>query len=194
MYRAMCKPAPAPRAPVEIEVFLESITISWEEVFDPHSRYPIIGYVVRITPSPWNSIKTQGAAPYREVHCADVRCSIPGLEPGTTYDFQVAAVNEPCGVGEWSPKLVVATLHPAFVETDELFEVVSKILNTAAYSSQVCALLLQDEWTVDSLKSLKPDKMEGMLRRLGIKEGAIRSLCLGLTPTNPSVSNAMEIN
>jgi hypothetical protein len=193
IYRSVCKPVPAPRAPIEMEVFLESVTISWEEVSDPLSRYPITGYVVRVTPSGCNSTKTQQAAPSREVHCANTRCSIPGLEPGTMYDFQVAAVNEPCGVGEWSPKLQVATLHTAFVEIDELFQVVSKILNTAAYSAQVCTLLFQDEWTVDSLKSLNPEKLESMLRRLGIKEGAIRSLCLGLAPTAPSTSDAMEM-
>lgn len=182
----MCKPAPAPRAPVDINILMDNITISWDEVCDSLSRYPITGYVVRVTPRGIDSRKTKGGVSCYEVHCTETRCSFPGLEPGKMYSFQVAAVNEPCGVGEWSPELTISTLDTA-CETDELFEVVSEILNTPAYSAQVCALLFQEEWTVDSLKYLKPEKLENLLRRLGIKEGAVRSLCLGLAHSEPDI-------
>lgn len=130
--------------------------------------------------------KESGSEGWIEVQSVSAKCTFDGLEPGTSYTFQVAAVNEPCGVGAWSPEAVFTT-ESAVCEDAELIESVTGILNTRRYAAHVCAILFHDEWTLDALRSLKPSKLEGILRKLKIKEGAVRNLCIGLAPRDDNM-------
>jgi hypothetical protein len=116
-----------------------------------------------------------GAREWEEVRCGTAGCRLVGLEPGTEYAVRVAAVNEPRGAGPWSEETLCRTLDVE-CRDEALRRLLRATLTTPDYADRVAARLYHEQWSLETLRPLAPEGLEAVLRRLGVREGAVYAI------------------
>jgi hypothetical protein len=168
---ALCQGLGPPSKPRMVAASIDSMTLEWDA--PEYSGRIVAGYIVQYAQFGFDEDE---AEEWEEIRCSATSCKLSNLVADAEYVVRICAFGHTAGpTNAWNQDAVFRTLAIECPDVD-LRRCMREALNTPDYADKVAAQLFEEQWTVPVLKAMPARELEGHLRRIRVKAGAVHAI------------------